>query len=162
LPHLAAVRPPSPGLERLKKRSPPELRYLTQSLTHNALVHTYSRTFYVCNPTSRIPDATGPYTEEGTYAPFDRSKPSIVFITAGCRTLTSLQGQFEDTRLRNNYNLIAVAGKYHDRTHKVVDGKLIREDEVWTLTKGADGIQEALVSTQRPPRLLGSPARTGS
>ena len=101
----------------------------------------------MCNPTSRIPDATGPYTPEGAYAPFDRSKPSLVFISAGCRTLSSLQGQFDDPRLRRNYNLIAVAGKYHDRTHKVVDGCLVRdEDEIWTLAKAADAVQEALVS----------------
>ncbi|BGP18483.1 hypothetical protein JCM10213_001201 [Rhodosporidiobolus nylandii] len=79
--------------------------------------------FYAINPVERIafpvmPSSVNPADQDPDVrcAPYDPSKPTLVFIHANCRSVAAFDAQLLDIRLRSRFNVLAFARRFHGRT----------------------------------------------
>ncbi|GAA5899724.1 hypothetical protein JCM6882_005422 [Rhodosporidiobolus microsporus] len=79
--------------------------------------------FYVLNPTQPMEFARALETEDAALkdhnvpsVPYDPSKPTLVLLHGGCRSIAALNAQLLDTRLRARVNILTFSRKYHGRT----------------------------------------------
>ncbi|GAA6012202.1 hypothetical protein JCM10207_002758 [Rhodosporidiobolus poonsookiae] len=97
--------------------------------------------FYVLNPLEHISYPTHPTSVDPSVqdpdircAAYDPSKPTLVFLHAGCRSVAQFGAQLHDTRLKSRFNLLAFARHYHGRTRFFGS-----TDKEHTLEESADG-----------------------
>ncbi|KAI5477547.1 hypothetical protein MNV49_006135 [Pseudohyphozyma bogoriensis] len=92
------------------------------------------KVFYVLNPLEPIAYPISADTPQPANGPYDPSKPTLVFIPAGCRTVAAFSTQFADPRLRQHFNLVGISPKYHGRTEYYGP----KEDKEHTLVDAAE------------------------